>query len=300
MRKRILALIMTVIFIISGCGTADVENTQHVDEVAEDKWTITQHGPREVNMLFYTIHNPQKGLIVVDGGHIENSEYVYNTIAELGGKVDAWILTHPHKDHAGAFTYMYPYLEDWGIQVDKIYTVPMATPAECLAVASWDSVDTYNAFLALNIPDLIYLNTGDELEICGLKFEVLSAFDEDIAAISRDYLNDGSLMFKVYGETEEFLFCADVGKYMSEHIIENVGAEKLASDYIQMGHHGNGGLTQEFYELVSPKIAFFDAPDWLLYDQSGRYTTYQNMEFMMSLGCEIMSFNSAPNSIVLK
>ena len=49
---------------------------------------------------------------------------------------------------------------------------------------------------------------------------------------------------------------------MSDTIIENY-REELKSDYLQMGHHGNGGLSEEFYRLVEPKSAFFDAPDWL-------------------------------------
>lgn len=226
MRKRVIALI----FIMSGCGNVDSSNRESSEQVAEGEWTITQYGPREINMSFYTIYNPEKGLIVIDGGYTEDALYVADVIASLGGKVDAWILTHPHPDHMGAFNAIYQDLEVLDIVIEDIYTVEMASPEECLAVASWDTTEAYDVFLALNIADLIYLHTGDVLDICGLEFEILSAFDEDIAAISRDYLNDGSLMFKVYGETKEFLFCSDVGKNVSEHIIENVGAEKLASE----------------------------------------------------------------------
>ncbi len=297
LKVRLFVLFVIVSAVLIGCNKAENE-TEQVE--LEDKWTITQYGPREINMSFYTIYNPTKGLIVIDGGWVEDEAYVTEIIQSLGGTVDAWIISHPHSDHAGAFNVIYPKQKKLGITIEDIYTVKLPSPEECLTVAPWDEVVAYEAFLALNIPDIIYLNTGDVLEICGLDFEIYSAFDETVREKSKDYMNDGSLMFKVYGETQEFLFCSDVGKRMTKHIIKNVGEDNLTSDYIQMGHHGNGGLKEKFYKLVSPSIAFFDAPDWLLNDPTGTYTTPQNKALMESLGSEIKSFNTAPNSIVLE
>lgn len=299
MKKRLFALIIIIVLFICGCSnnTKTMENTE--TEEAIDQWTITQYAPSVNNMSFYTIYNPQKGLIVVDGGYIEDASYVQSIILELGGHVDAWIISHPHDDHAGAFITLYPELDNLGITVDDIYTIELPSPEVCYEVAKWDEYGTYYQFLTLDIPELIYVHTGDIYDICGLQFEIISAFDEDIEAISKDYINDGSMMFKVTGNTESFLFCSDVGKNVSDHILSSVGEEKLSSDYIQMGHHGNGGLKSDFYEAVSPSVAFFDAPDWLMYDETGTYTTPQNTALMESLGSEIRSFNSAPNSIIL-
>lgn len=262
-----------------------------------DEWTITQYGRNDINLSFYTIYNEVKGLIVVDGGWTEDASYVREVINELGGHVDAWILTHPHQDHIGAFNLLYQELE--GITIDKIYTVNMAKPEECKEIASWDSVDAYNDFLALKIPDIIYLYAGDKLEICELDFEIISTYDENVKKLSRDYLNDGSMIFKVTNETQSMLFCADVGISMSDYLVEKCG-NTLKADYLQMAHHGYGGLSDEFYNLVKPQIAFFDAPDWLMYDETGKYDNLQNAAFMKSLDAEIYSFNSAPNTIILK
>ena len=266
-------------------------------DVQENDWIITQHGRNDVNLSFYTIYNDSKGLIVIDGGWTDDAAYVREILNELGGNVDAWILTHPHQDHVGAFNLLYTELE--GITVKTIYTVDMATPEECLNVASWDSVDAYNDFLSLNVPNLQYLYAGDELDICGLKFKVLNTYDDNVKNLSRDYLNDGSMMFKVTNQTESMLFCADVGISMSDFLLNKWGNE-LQADYLQMAHHGFGGLNDNLYQTVNPKIAFFDAPDWLMFDEAGKYDTPQNAEFMNSIGSEIYSFNTAPNSIVLK
>ena len=261
------------------------------------EWTITQYGPRDINSSFYTIYNPTKGLIVVDGGWTEDAAYVREIIGNCGGEVEAWILTHPHQDYVGAFNALYPELAE--ITVKSIYTVNMASPDECLSVASWDSVDSYNDFLALNLPDIQYVYAGDRLEMCGLTFEIISAFDDSVRTNSGDYLNDGSMMFKVTNHKESMLFCADVGINMSEYLVSKWG-DILKADYIQMGHHGYGGLNDEFYQKVSPKVAFFDAPDWMMLDETGRYDNPENEKMMLNMGSKIKSFNSAPNSIILK
>ena len=308
MKKKIFTII-TIFITVSLLLTAGVilylktkphnQNDFSVDnlDVQENDWIITQHGRNDVNLSFYTIYNDSKGLIVIDGGWTDDAAYVRDILNELGGNVDAWILTHPHQDHVGAFNLLYTELE--GITVKTIYTVDMATPEECLNVASWDSVDAYNDFLSLNVPNLEYLYAGDKLDICGLKFKVLNTYDDNVKNLSRDYLNDGSMMFKVTNQTESMLFCADVGISMSDFLLNKWGNE-LQADYLQMAHHGFGGLNDNLYQTVNPKIAFFDAPDWLIFDETGKYDTPQNAEFMNSIGSEIYSFNTAPNSIVLK
>ena len=87
---------------------------------------------------------------------------------------------------------------------------------------------------------------------------------------------------------------------MSDYLLQKYSAEKLSADYIQMGHHGFGGLSDSFYETVQPGIAFFDAPDWLMYDETGKYDTPQNIALMKNIGSEIVSFNSSPNTIKIE
>ena len=67
-----------------------------------------------------------------------------------------------------------------------------------------------------------------------------------------------------------------------------------------MGHHGYGGLKDGFYQAVHPKIAFFDAPDWMMLDETGKYDNPENAQLMIDMGSEVVSFNSAPNQIILK
>lgn len=264
---------------------------------AKDEWTITQYGPRDINLSFYTMYNPKRGFIVVDGGWVEDAQYVRDIIALAGNEVDAWILTHPHQDHIGAFNVIYP--DPQGIKIGDIYTVNMATPEECMKVAEWDSVDTYQDFLDLQIEDLKYLYTGDEVKICGLDFMILSTFGKHVEQYSRDYLNDGSMMFKISAKEQSMLFCADVGVSVSDYLLNRWG-EELQSDYLQMGHHGFGGLQDSFYQMVNPKIAFFDAPKHMMEDETGRFDNPEHVRLMEGMGSEVYSFMECPHSVILK
>ncbi|MDO4320924.1 MAG: MBL fold metallo-hydrolase [Lachnospiraceae bacterium] len=300
--RYILGILLGVCVLVGGIKIAERSTSRvlHITRAKDypaDEWTITQYGPRDINSMFYTIYNPQNGLIVIDGGWTEDGPFVRETVEALGGKADAWILTHPHLDHISAFASLYPDLR--GIEIGDIYTVDMASPEKCQKRAKWDSVDAYREFLALEVEDLKYVYPGDVLNICGLEVDIFNAYDEHVEELSKDYLNDGSMMFKIKGETQSVLFCADVGKRMSDYLLETWG-DDLKADYIQMGHHGNGGLLADFYTKVSPEVAFFDAPDWLMYDTTGNYTTPENSELMESLGSEVVSFHTQPNSVILR
>ncbi len=281
---------------VADVGNYDIYRLD-TDAVADTDWLITEYGSTENQMMFYTMQDMDGHVIVVDGGWVQNADTVRKVIAGLGNHVDAWILTHPHEDHIGAFCEIYD--SPGKIKIDAIYAVDMASPELCMENAPWDSVEMYQRFLSMNIPQLEYVHSGDKLDVGNLKIDILSAYEDKVDELSNDLLNDGSMMFQVHGSSQTMLFCADVGKSMSEYLVETYG-ETLKSDYIQMGHHGNGGLKAPFYTIVDPKEAFFDAPDWLFNDTTGKYTTPENRALMESFGSSIVSFATAPNSILLK
>lgn len=293
MKKKLL----TIACVTALCMIIISTVTLFSEAFQQNHWTITQYGPRDINSSFYTIYHPDKGLIVIDGGWTEDADYVREIINSYGNIIDAWILTHPHQDHIGAFNTIYPDLQN--IEIKTIYTVDMASPKTCKKRAKWDSVDAYKDFLALNIPEIHYLYSGDSLKICDLTFDIYNTYDDHVKELSRDYLNDGSMMFKVTAESESFLFCSDVGTAMNDELLKRWN-ENLKADYLQMGHHGYGGLNDDFYQMVNPEIAFFDAPDWLMYDTTGKYDNPEHIALMENMDAEIKSFNSAPNSIILK
>ena len=285
------------------CGYEEIGQTDNYQVYRRTKkertsWLITQWGHDNTDQLmFYTFQNQQGNLIVVDGGWKHNAKTVRRIINRLGSHVDAWIITHPHPDHAGAFLEIYSNPGD--ITIDRVYAVDMASPALCRENASWDDLTTYNQWLTLDIPQLTYVYNKDKFEIAGLKFHVLSAYGDHVDELSNDLINDGSMMFKITAKRKSMLFCSDVGISMSDYILQDAATD-LKADYIQMGHHGNGGLSHEFYQFVGAKTAFFDAPDWLMNDVNNQYTTPENRDLMISTGADVYHFNTAPNRFVLR
>lgn len=70
--------------------------------------------------LSIVIKSPNGKLIVIDGGWEADADKLSSLILQQGGKVDAWLITHPHEDHVGALCAI---LNDASrkIKIDKIY-----------------------------------------------------------------------------------------------------------------------------------------------------------------------------------
>lgn len=248
--------------------------------------------------MFYTIETTKGDLIVIDGGWSENADYVRSVIKEKENHVSAWVLTHPHPDHIGAFNTIYADLQ--GIEIDDIYTIDMDYELYEEYAQYYDSFSTYETFCTLtkDAENLHYLYNGDVLDIGGCQIKVYNAYDDTIPNITKDLCNVGSMVFEVFGESSSMLFTSDInGKAICSKIIEQYG-EELAATYMQVAHHGNQSVNHEFLDIVSPEVAFFDAPDWLI--EGENYDTQENIDYMESLGAEVYTYETTPNRVILK
>lgn len=247
--------------------------------------------------MFYLIQPRKGGLIVIDGGTVENTDYARAVIAQFGNHIDAWILTHPHPDHIGVFNEIYEHPD--GITIDKIYSVDVDYDSYLERAQPYDEFEVFEKFLELTGGDnrLTYLHDDDTVEILGLNMEVFNAYSEKTLAYSKDLANIGSLMFKLSGREESILFCSDVyGTEMCKLLVDKY-RERLSCDYIQMGHHGNNSISEDFVKTAQPKTAFFDAPQWLV--DGEQYDTKQNFKMVQSLDIEYYYYATAPNKVVI-
>lgn len=307
LKNHIIGFLVILFIVILFVAEFLIMNSEDKVSQENNEWTITQYGsPSDYQAMFYTIQDKNNKLTVIDGGFREDSDYVAGIIKELGGEVDNWIITHPHPDHVGAFNYI---CENYSneIKINNIYAIKMDYDSYKEKAREWDDFDEFESFLSVtkNLKNVIYLQDGDEFDVDGLKGKVFNAYSDKIKDLSDDLANDGSMMFKLTGNKENMLFCADVGYRISDKIIADY-KDQLKSDYIQMGHHGNGGMTEEFYQLVNPKVAFFDAPEWLMKNinpstgKAGKWDTPEKIKLMEGMGATIYGYTTAPNSIVLK
>lgn len=278
--------------------TTDYELYRYVGE-ALNQYEITAFMSTTGNQsMCYAIRDYAGHLIMVDGGWVEDEDMVRDVIKLYGGKVDAWILTHPHPDHIGAFNEIY---EAGDVEIGQIYAVPMNYERYRREANWWDMYEVCEKFESLiqKASNLNYVREGDSFELFGLKLEVLHSFDEaQLDRVeSKDICNDGSMIFKLSGQQESILFLGDVGACMSEELLQAHSGE-LKSDYVQMGHHGNGGVSEAVYQVIAPKAAFFDLPESIMEDP--QYNAVVKQACMESLGSAILSYKTAPNTVVIK
>lgn len=267
----------------------------------DPQWLLTEYEDKSGDQgLAYTLENMNDGtLILIDGGNAGNEQQMRDVIMEKGGVVDAWILTHYHKDHIDAFNAIYE--NPQGIKINNLYVTPLeADVFYSLNLQEWDDVDTFEKFQEITegAENITKVQRDDVLEFSdGLKITFLNACDDVVlnADGHEDIPNNDSLVFKIETASRSALICADAhSKYIADYLVKTYG-DKLKSDILQCGHHGNNSMPTEtgFYEAVSPEVAIFDGPDWLIL--SPDYTAGALAAYLKDLGARIIWFNTAPN-----
>lgn len=266
------------------------------------RWTVTSYPDASGNQgMFYTIYNDSTGeLIVVDGGWSENVPQVRAAIAACGNEVDAWILTHYHNDHVDAFNAIYE--DPQGIRIRRIYASPMDEKLYQKVAKSWDYPEYYQKFLSLTKNDdrLVYVQRDDSFKMSGLSVTFYNTYDNTLLDVvgKSDLPNNGSLVFKMSGEEESFLFLGDAHDRQLGNYLLKTYRDELDATYVQAGHHGNNSMPEVFYQELAPKYMVFDAPEWLM--TGDNYTAKKLAAWCAERGIQTFDFRTGPNSFIIK
>lgn len=291
MKRKVCSIMTILLFILM---TISVGNT----EKAFECWIVTQYNDASGNQsMFYTIEDTETNdLIIIDGGWVENAAQVKTVIDQHGGHVNAWILTHYHGDHAGAFTVLYDEYKD---RIDKIYATPLIWDDFIESAQYWDTPEIFEEFRNLTKDEdkVVYLNNGDEFDIGRFHVKNFNTYDEFVQN-NGDIANNCSLVLKVTMGNNSILFCGDTyGGNMSRHLIDLYGDE-LKADIVQPGHHGNNTLLVSFYEFVDPQIMTFDAPEWIMIGEN--YTAKDLKAWCEEHSIKVLDQSTAPNIITIE
>ena len=295
--KRIKSIMFCCLLalVVAACGSVDKDSNR---TSKSDSWIVTQYADQSGNQgMFYTIYNEMKEvLIVIDGGWVENNEQIRNEICAKGGHVTAWIVTHYHNDHVDAFNTI---MEDpQGITVDAVYDSPMDYDEYGRVAQTWDMPECFETYLSLTseLTDVHHLHRGDTFTISDLTFSVFNSYD-DCSKAYGDIPNNASLVFKVQGPGKSMMFCADVHSNELQQQMIALYGDSLKADYLQAGHHGNNSFDDEFYDLVSPSVMFFDAPEWLM--KGKQFHTSRLVRYCEEKQIPYYWYDTAPNSVTL-
>ncbi|WP_187774890.1 MBL fold metallo-hydrolase [Pedobacter sp. BS3] len=214
----------------------------------------------------YIIKTSNGKLIVMDGGYEAEETYLRNFINSLGGKVEAWFLSHPHQDHAGAFNEILKNLQ--GIEIKNIYH--SKPPASWVTSAFYQ--DLYNSIdnAAQNGVNVVNYTTipNEVITIDQVNFRILSVANPELSTASTR-INNSSMAIRVWDEQKSIVFLADLQLEGGNKLLNSPQRQYLDCDYLQMSHHGNDGVGKAFYRSVRFKACLWPTPGWLWDNQAG-------------------------------
>jgi len=315
MKKTFLIILLTFVFIILiGIISWNYPKTEYENGNGENieegnknsSWTVTQYGEKTMpQMMCFTIEGNENGLVVIDGGYkysVEDVERIVSIANNHNNEIDAWIITHLDSDHVGVCLNLIDNHPE--IKIDKIYTTNVPTFEQAKEKYPQETEwEYFQEFTSLNLENIQWLKENDEIkDIIGLKMKVLWAYSDWLYENCTNLLNNGSLVFKLYGQNESMLFCSDTQNAMVEEQIVERHKSDLKSDYMQVGHHGNNNFSQEFYKLVSPKKAFFAGPQELVDNTNNIswFTADIIKGWLEEMNVEIYCHETSPNEFILK
>lgn len=217
--------------------------------------------------LSIVIKSPHGKLIVVDGGWEADAEKLSSLILQQGGKVDAWLITHPHEDHVGALCAI---LNDASkkIIIDKIYC-SLATPdwyRQVSPTGAGIAGQLLSAFTKLPIGTVTNnIGRGTEINIDDVNIRVLN----NRGVYTYNGVNNSSLVYKIRVSGQSILILGDLAYDGGKDLIKTCTAAELKSDIVQMAHHGQQGVDQDAYALITPTTCLWPTPAWLWNNDNG-------------------------------
>lgn len=219
--------------------------------------------------MSYIIKTDEEKIVVIDGGGVEQAKDLEIILNRLGGKVDFWIITHPHYDHSGALLKL---IESNSINIKSIYHSELnETWVNKVEPGFYSEHKNYNKTLnSSNIP-LIDLKVGNELILSeGVKLVCLSAKNEEIFS---NAVNNSSLVFRIESHKKSIIFLGDLGIEGGEKLLQSIDRAKIKADYVQMAHHGQHGVDKNVYEIINPSYALWPTPNWLWDNNKNGFNT---------------------------
>ena len=217
--------------------------------------------------LSIVIKSPNGKLIVIDGGWEADADKLSSLILQQGGKVDAWLITHPHEDHVGALCAI---LNDTGrkIKIDKIYC-SLATPdwyRQVSPTGAGIADQLLNAFTKLPVGAVTNtIGRGTEINIDDVNIRVLN----NRGVYTYNGVNNSSLVYKIRVSGQSILILGDLAYDGGKDLIKSCTAAELKSDIVQMAHHGQQGVDQDAYALIAPTTCLWPSPAWLWNNDNG-------------------------------
>lgn len=285
-RKIIIPIIIIVTILLIILFVAQIAQASSSTGQAE----LTQlQSSSTAQMMGYIIKTASGKVIVIDGGRKEDKANLLNHINKLGGEVEAWFITHPHNDHAGAFISM---INEENISIKKVYyTINDFSwykqyEAERLEDTQEFIQTIQNKKINSNVQEV---ELNQKISIDDVQCEILGIKNPEIITNPG---NNSSMVIKVEIADSSILFLGDTGEESGDKLLQTQ-KEKLKSKIVQVAHHGQNGAKQTLYQEIQPEICLWPTPEWLWNNDigigrnSGPWKTFETQKWMEELKVKI-------------
>lgn len=202
--------------------------------------------------------------LVIDGGYQTDKEaknlyshLVANTPAGQKPVISAWVITHAHIDHYGA---LIKFASTYSSDVDVkafYYNFPHYTIGDIgkqnvtaieRAMSSWKDAIRYSA-----------VHSGMQIGLAGATMTVVCTYEDVYPSVPKSG-NDTSMVFRLDIGGKRVMITGDAQEYQSEVMTSTIAASVLASDIVQMSHHGYEGCSSTFYSMVNASVVMWPMP----------------------------------------
>ncbi len=226
-------------------------------------WRMHMYTGRTTDISLSTLfRSPSGGIVMIDGGWGADGEFLLGEINRLGGVVDAWFLTHAHRDHYRALGEILKKPGRGGLKIGRVVHnfVPLDFIAE-VAPSGLPHVKEFLGDLAKSGMKVEKPDAGQVFDFGeGLSFECLNEPD---LSMRRDAINNSSVCYRVVNAGKSVLVTGDAGEEMGAKMLATLPPEKLKADVCFLSHHGQAGAKKSFYAAVKPEICIWPTPQWL-------------------------------------
>ena len=255
--------------------------------LAKPRWYIQSFSYlMEDNTKVYIIADNSGHFVVIGGGSQSDRRQLQKVMNYCGNHVDCWIITAPSADALEGFNCI---VSTEGFTVDNVLMPAIDTDSLYSGFMDDRDVEAYEEFINLSnsgLFNLSYVVESDDIDVYGMNIQILS----DMLNVQSGNVTENSMLFQAIIGDKSFLFCSYIGFEQGQVALDKYD-EALDSDYVQIASGSGTGLSQEFYETVSPDIAFCDS----IRDDAGCWTYKQ----LISLGVKCFCNENGDQSMVI-
>ena len=212
--------------------------------------------------MSYVITLEDGRYVIIDGGYnrstgSKDQNILFNYLKDNNKREDgriviaAWIFTHDHSDHHGAFS---GFCQDYASEVELQYYVQNFGDKSRYKQqpSGWLDTGIPNDLIATYFKSAkkIVPHTGQKLTFCNTTFEILCSQESHVPN-KIEWVNDASLIIRMNANNVKTLFLADA-EAQTTNLLNKMYADSIKSDIMQIAHHGYSGGSIALYQNVDP------------------------------------------------